>query len=157
MTIYFMQEGDDGLIKIGFVRKPESVARRRAGIQFGVKRPMNVIGLMDGLRSKEKAVHARFEEFRENGEWFKPARPIMDFCASIPPEEYMASNGLAMPAPSRLGKRWPSITFKIETDLLRRLDLLAADARLTKPAIMIAGIVKEVERMERAKREARPA
>jgi hypothetical protein len=71
--VYFIQEGDDGPVKIGFSDNP---ARRLQELQVASAKHLNLIAVIEGDVSKERELQARFQEFRLSGEWFIPITEI---------------------------------------------------------------------------------
>ncbi|CAN99120.1 hypothetical protein sce8948 [Sorangium cellulosum So ce56] len=82
--VYFIQEPKDGAIKIGYTSGP--VERRRAALQTGHPEPLRVLATMDGDRSTEADLHARFGQYRRKGEWFAPHRELIQFIAALVPK-----------------------------------------------------------------------
>jgi hypothetical protein len=74
--IYFIQEANNGAIKIGYSGNPEA---RRVQLQTGNPRELVIIGVMSGDADLEKELHQRFSTYRIRCEWFQPASEIMDF------------------------------------------------------------------------------
>lgn len=70
--IYFIQEEDDGPIKIGVADSP--VARIGA-LQTGNPRELNLLSVMDGGYREEADLHVRFAAGSIRGEWFDPGTP----------------------------------------------------------------------------------
>jgi DNA-binding XRE family transcriptional regulator len=81
-VIYFIQAGKGGPIKIGHTRNPitriESIALATAATVI----PLSVV---PGERGDELGLHAAFSHLRIKGEWFTPARDLLDYIASLPP------------------------------------------------------------------------
>jgi hypothetical protein len=63
--VYFVSA--PGRIKIGYTTQPEV---RLAHLQATDMERLEVIGVVDGLRSDEKALHERLDSHRLRGEWF---------------------------------------------------------------------------------------
>lgn len=70
--VYFVQEGDDGPIKIGVANDP--FARLRE-CQVGNPRELNLLGVYVGGYPEERMLHRRFAAGRIRGEWFRPDTP----------------------------------------------------------------------------------
>lgn len=67
--VYFVEEGADGPIKIGFTST--SATDRLIDLQRGNSRALTLIGLIpDCDRQDELSWHKRFKKNRLNGEWF---------------------------------------------------------------------------------------
>ena len=69
-TIYFIQQGMNGPIKIGWTKV--RLANRIARLQCGNPVPLYLLRSEPGTRQDEKALHRRFERFHIRGEWFYP-------------------------------------------------------------------------------------
>lgn len=65
--VYFVQEGDDGPVKIGTAIDPE---QRLAGLQGGNPRQLTIRHIIPGDWTVENSLHLRFHESRLIGEWF---------------------------------------------------------------------------------------
>jgi len=74
--IYFIQQGNDGAIKIGISNNFE---KRLAQLQTGSPYRLKVLLTINGNERLEKQLHNKFAEFRLSGEWFKPVGQITDF------------------------------------------------------------------------------
>lgn len=78
--VYFLQ-GPSGPIKIGVARW--SIGSRMAEIQFMCPDRLELIGCIRGAGQKdEKALHRKFSHLRLHGEWFEPARELLNFIAT---------------------------------------------------------------------------
>lgn len=73
--VYFIRSRKDGLIKIGF----STDAVRRIGEFEGGASKYEMIGVIEGDRKTEAALHRRFYNHRNHGEWFNPHSDIMEF------------------------------------------------------------------------------
>lgn len=76
--VYFMQfigkGGDEGLVKIGTTGQLR-VRRHQIPAELGFphkQRWFRVLGTIPGGRDLEQELHAKFDNFREFGEWFAP-------------------------------------------------------------------------------------
>lgn len=75
-TLYFIQEGDAGAVKIGWTNKP--IAKRLSSLQTGNSTQLHLRGLIDGLdKSAERRWHVRFRGDWLRGEWFKPSPRLL--------------------------------------------------------------------------------
>lgn len=112
MTVYMLQNGADGLVKIGYSANP---ARRIAALQTGSPGQLTVLRIMDGGQSFEAALHQHFSRLRVRGEWFSYApemlrdleflRPALDREADIPepmPPAYRTSEWSRAPLHRKL-------------------------------------------------------
>lgn len=76
MAVYFINNPSNGLIKIGHAIDP----RARCGSlsrEAGVK--LEMLGIMDGRREKEKEMHDKFWHLHEVGEWFRRDDDLIAF------------------------------------------------------------------------------
>lgn len=67
-SVYFMQAGEGGPIKIGLTN---CVANRLRYIQTGQPCEIELLGSVTGGKDLEEALHVRFAADRLRGEWFK--------------------------------------------------------------------------------------
>jgi hypothetical protein len=77
-TIYFIQVGEDGPIKIG--RTTKSPLGRMDSLQTGIPIPLwllAIISHVDG--SAETMLHRRFSHLHIQGEWFKPEEELLTY------------------------------------------------------------------------------
>lgn len=72
--VYFAGAGDR--IKIGWSRQ---VAQRLAQLQTGNAAAIQLLGVLPGARSKERALHARFAAARVSGEWFEATPELLAY------------------------------------------------------------------------------
>jgi len=82
--VYFIQEGDDGPIKIG--KTSGHPANRMSGVQTGNARALRLLGALPGYTKEETDLHRRFAAHRIRGEWFRPHVELLDFITTLPPE-----------------------------------------------------------------------
>ena len=99
--IYFMESA--GRVKIGYSENP---VRRVAALSTASPMPCTLIGVTEGDRAAESAIHERFKAHRRNREWFDFHREIND---------YLRENAIHAPAPKRRGPknappRWNEIS-----------------------------------------------
>jgi hypothetical protein len=73
--VYFAYDPETHLIKIGFSRNPH---RRCAN--FG--KQCLLLAVYPGSIDKEKELHKKFAKYRQDGEWFRPARDQRHFIHS---------------------------------------------------------------------------
>lgn len=67
--IYFIQQGCDGPIKIGYSNN--NVYERLISLQIGNPNELKLIEEIPGTRRVEKKLHKRFSNERIRGEWFE--------------------------------------------------------------------------------------
>jgi len=76
MTVYFIQAGEDGPIKIGFTRS-KSVEKRLSDLQHGNAETLVVLASIEGSLIDEKNLHIKFSQFHIRGEWFEPSYELL--------------------------------------------------------------------------------
>jgi hypothetical protein len=82
--VYFVQDELTGYIKIGYAANiPSRVSTLRIGNPHGVR----LVGVLNGWKREEQALHDRFREYQRSGEWFRPARRLVEFILALPPYE----------------------------------------------------------------------
>jgi len=67
--IYFIQQGGDGPVKIGFTKDVEN---RMKNLQTANPKPLDLLVFYPGNEEMEKELHYRFDSIRVFGEWFEP-------------------------------------------------------------------------------------
>lgn len=82
MPVYFVQAGDDGPIKIGFAKNP---VNRLPGLQVNNPARLRPLGQLEGDKTTERELHARFIGTRISGEWFEPSPDLLALAASAAP------------------------------------------------------------------------
>jgi T5orf172 domain len=78
-VIYFVREGTDGHIKIGYAA---SVRKRLRTIQTGNPRPLTVLASVQGGYRHERFLQRRFKHLRIRGEWFRPDSELLHYIYS---------------------------------------------------------------------------
>jgi hypothetical protein len=76
--VYFIRCEANGLIKIG---QGGCAVQRLSSLRTMSPVPIELVGIIlcpDG-RALERELHARFQEHRSHGEWFRPAPELTDF------------------------------------------------------------------------------
>lgn len=73
--IYFIQGECGGPIKIGYTT---DLVKRLSSLQTGYPDRLELLLAFPGNRKHEKALHDKFEEYRLNGEWFRPAPKVLE-------------------------------------------------------------------------------
>lgn len=74
-VVYFIQEGIAGNIKIGVSMYPEG---RRRKLQTGNSKLLSIVATFPGAEKEEDALHKAFAHLHTSGEWYKPARELLD-------------------------------------------------------------------------------
>ena len=75
--VYFIQQGDTGPIKIGVTINLYS---RFASLQKKYQNvTLRILGIINGEREKERALHLRFRHIRLKGEWFNPTHELENY------------------------------------------------------------------------------
>jgi Meiotically up-regulated gene 113 len=80
-SLYFLQEGDRGPIKIGVT---SSISARIALLQTANPHRLRLLGVCEGSIEKEAALHQQFKHLRIRGEWFKPGKDLVTFIRDLP-------------------------------------------------------------------------
>ncbi len=68
-SIYFIQEGLTGPIKIGYSKTP---FLRKKKLQTGNATQLRFLGIISGTLDEEQWLHKRFARYHLRGEWFIP-------------------------------------------------------------------------------------
>lgn len=76
--IYFIQDAETRLVKIGFSNAPW---QRFAKIQSDCPGELTMRALIDGGVAEEAALHVRFSAHRSRGEWFRAEASLGEFLA----------------------------------------------------------------------------
>lgn len=74
--IYFIQAGEDGPIKIGFSKDPDSRLRT---LQTAHTAKLKMLHHQVGTKADEGRLHHRFKNIRIKGEWFEASPSLLDF------------------------------------------------------------------------------
>lgn len=84
--IYFIQDGDDGPIKIGY---SDNVLRRIRDLRTGTHQNLRLLLAIGGGVEQEAQLHERFSFAHKKGEWFWPVNALIDFVDgyTLPPVE----------------------------------------------------------------------
>jgi hypothetical protein len=75
MSVYFIQAGEGGRIKIGFASIPErriSYLRRFSGPD------LIVLAVIEGVRAVEYRIHQELAAHRAHDEWFEPTAEVLE-------------------------------------------------------------------------------
>lgn len=80
--IYFIRQGHNGPIKIGFTKA--DIYGRIKRLQTGNHLPLKVLAIIDGASKKQEvSLHSKFSAFKVYGEWFTPSKELLDHIYSI--------------------------------------------------------------------------
>ena len=85
--IYFIQQGEDGPIKIGF--SEDSPENRLMSLQAGNPNELNLVLVIEGDIIVEKSLHEIFKDTRLRGEWFSFSHSLDSF---IKEQKYKQKN-----------------------------------------------------------------
>ena len=80
-VVYIVQVGDDGPMKIGWVKVWGRLRGRLHTLQIGCPYPIYVRRLLQGDATLEAQLHERFKRYRMRGEWFRPVPSLRKFAA----------------------------------------------------------------------------
>lgn len=91
MSVYFIQRGEAGPIKIGHSGNPKA---RLAALKTASDQPLRMIGVMDGGKEAERELHLRFADARLEGEWFSPTEEIVALARSFSVAGPVSNDGI---------------------------------------------------------------
>lgn len=78
MSVYFIQSGLSGPIKIGVTSG--SAYSRLTSLQTGSPETLYLVGVVKGWGAKEESrIHSAFESYRLRGEWFRADTELLKF------------------------------------------------------------------------------
>ena len=78
-SVYYFSDGE--MVKIGYTEG--SVRKRLTQVQTGNGRPVKILGVEPGDRSREARLHNHFSSSRGVGEWFYPTRELISRIQSV--------------------------------------------------------------------------
>jgi hypothetical protein len=78
-TLYFIRQGTNGPIKIGYTKNTIGLEERLGTLQTGNPILLQCIGFMNGTRQDEQTLHHRFHSQWIRGEWFYPEPILLDY------------------------------------------------------------------------------
>jgi hypothetical protein len=81
VTVYFVQAGEGGPIKIGFAANAKL---RIDKIRVDCPDELIVLGVIDGGPGDESWLHGYFAEHKKRGEWFHPVPELLAYIANHP-------------------------------------------------------------------------
>jgi predicted transcriptional regulator of viral defense system len=79
-VVYFVQQGEDGPIKIGTTTFAVLDGRLKQ-LQTASPYPLRLLGVVAGGHDVERRIHERFTTCRLEGEWFSAEHDLMEFIA----------------------------------------------------------------------------
>ena len=79
--IYFIQQGNEGPIKIGISWE---VKKRLKDLSVASPFEPIILAVIAGDRGKERKLHRKFKKEHMRGEWFKPSERLMEFIRTLP-------------------------------------------------------------------------
>lgn len=114
MPVYFMQDKNTNLIKIGTVSKDLYFRHKTLEREFSTT--LRILGVVNGGLKKEKQLHKKFSHIRTHREWFEPSSDLIGFIKQNSrqpnPEEIKTSHILVFRTPKSLidqAKKKPGI------------------------------------------------
>jgi hypothetical protein len=90
MKVYFFQIRNDGPIKIGSSRNPEN---RLKSLNQSSPYQMRMLGTIEATNGEEGKMHKRFSKYRIRGEWFHPAKELIEYVKTLPMNKIVVDNG----------------------------------------------------------------
>ena len=78
--VYFIQQGEDGPIKIGFT---VDLRKRLVALRTSTPHPLRLLLEVPGGEDVERDWHKRFAHVRLNGEWFRPDDELLQAIAYV--------------------------------------------------------------------------
>ena len=76
MAVYFIQEENNGNIKIGSSNDPY---KRLGSLQTGNSKKLKLIKIIKGGKEVESRLHHKFRKDKKTGEWFFPSEELLKF------------------------------------------------------------------------------
>jgi len=74
--VYFIQEGINGKIKIGYSSNPHE---RLKSHQTSNSNRLRILGIIEGNLESEQLIQKRFEKYKVTGEWYEPVDSLLTF------------------------------------------------------------------------------
>ena len=126
MSVYFIQYGESGPIKIGYSNNP--FERIKVLQSNAVAHQLKLLAIMDGSRFEESAMHLRFREFHLTRELFSPGLQLMEFIVSlgIPSRNFAGWRPV-----SRLNAKDKTLKIRLSAELDNQLIIAARAAGVT--------------------------
>lgn len=128
MTVYFIQAGENGPIKIGFTHG--SAIDRVRDMQTGNAAVLKVLATCEGDVSIERKFHKQFADSKIRGEWYHPVASLIQLIESV----------------GFVGEGPKISLFKEETDASKLINKLGRDAVLSKLGISTAALSNALSR-----------
>ena len=75
--IYFIREGFEGNIKIGYTT--DNICKRKSALQNGNSKRLIIIGTMNGNQDFETYLKDKFRHCQLIGEWFSPKKELLEY------------------------------------------------------------------------------
>ena len=101
MSVYFVQAGPSGPIKIGYA---DDVSLRLSKIRSDNPYHVSLLLEIEGGRDVEAALHERFDALRFRGEWFWPGKALLAFIDEMIPAIEPEADGTPL-SPDRTSAR----------------------------------------------------
>ncbi len=83
MPIYFIQEENNGLVKIGYSKNPKN---RKNSLQIDCSRKLEIIKIIEGDYKRENYIHHICSRFNVRGEWYRPHPELLDYIDKLEDE-----------------------------------------------------------------------
>lgn len=87
-VVYFIQDTNSGPIKIGITK---DIQTRFGELQRSSPIPLKILKTINGEKELEDQIHKHFKHLQQHGEWFQPAKELLDFITS-PDLDILSSN-----------------------------------------------------------------
>lgn len=84
----------NGFIKIGYTR---SMGSRIGNLQTISPYPLEILRVISGTRKDETAVHKRFADLLERGEWFRPGEALLAYIQELAEQDLGPSAQVDIP------------------------------------------------------------
>jgi hypothetical protein len=90
MSVYFIQSGPNGPIKIGFTN--DSAKSRLRVMQTGNPMRLRLLLQIEGDERLEAGLHQHFSDSRVRGEWFHPVSSLLELIEANRPKPVVEKN-----------------------------------------------------------------
>lgn len=148
--IYFLATPNESEVKIGFSQG--SVVSRVIALQAGSPHPLKLLGVMDGDKERETALHAQFAEQRVRGEWFRGDAALLQFIREnaypIPLEEQQdeITPARIKALRDRMGMSQSQFAWRLGLNG-HRSSVSRLESGRVKPSGPLAQLIRSLERM----------